>query len=149
MQGLLNVREVRLSPRERQLTELISRGLGRNKQSAAELQITEGTVKVYLCKLFRKTGVHDRYELALHGLRNLGVSGVSTGTQDPQQLGRSSSQHPSDRTPRQTNSYHLFWEMATNNGTEQRSRVRPRSVAAPLSFLSRETAPSYHRTGSQ
>ena len=77
LNGLLDVREVRLSPRERQLTELVSRGLS-NKQIAAELMISEGTIKVYLCKLFRKVGVHDRYELALHGLRTLGVTGVST-----------------------------------------------------------------------
>jgi two-component system nitrate/nitrite response regulator NarL len=83
LHGLLNVREVKLSPRERQLTEMVSRGLS-NKQIAAELMISEGTVKVYMCKLFRKIGVHDRYELALHGLRNLGVSGVMTTGISPQ-----------------------------------------------------------------
>ena len=82
LHGLLNVREVRLSPRERQLTELVSRGFS-NKQIGAELAITEGTVKVYMAKLFRKVGVQDRYELALHGLRNLGVSGVTAGSSAP------------------------------------------------------------------
>jgi DNA-binding NarL/FixJ family response regulator len=73
MNSMLQVREVKLSPRERQLMWLIAQGLS-NKQLAAELSISEGTVKVYLAKLFRKVGVHDRYELAMHGLRSLGMS---------------------------------------------------------------------------
>jgi DNA-binding NarL/FixJ family response regulator len=76
LNSLLQVREVRLSPRERQLLRLVTEGLS-NKQLAAELSISEGTVKVYLAKLFRKMGVHDRYELALHGLRTLGVTTLS------------------------------------------------------------------------
>jgi hypothetical protein len=35
---------------------------------------------VYLHKLFQKLGVHDRYELALHGLKNRGVTAVTTTT---------------------------------------------------------------------
>ncbi len=68
---LLTVREVRLSPRERQLLQLVSQGLS-NKQVAAALSIAEGTVKVYFSKLFRKLNVNDRFELALYGLRHLG-----------------------------------------------------------------------------
>ena len=75
LNSLLQVREVRLSPRERQLLRLIAQGYS-NKQIGGELMISEGTVKVYLAKLFRKVGVHDRYELALHGLRGLGVSNI-------------------------------------------------------------------------
>ena len=36
--------------------------------------ISEGSVKVYLSRLFDKLGVKDRYELALFGLRNLTAS---------------------------------------------------------------------------
>lgn len=78
MNSLLQVREVRLSPRERQLLSLVALGLS-NKQLAAELMISEGTIKVYLAKLFRKVDVHDRYELAMHGLRMLGFVGVQAG----------------------------------------------------------------------
>jgi DNA-binding NarL/FixJ family response regulator len=78
MNSLLQVREVRLSPRERQLLRLVAQGLS-NKQLALELSISEGTVKVYLAKLFRKVGVHDRYELAMHGLRSLGLTGMNGG----------------------------------------------------------------------
>jgi DNA-binding NarL/FixJ family response regulator len=73
LNSLLEVREVRLSPRERQLLRLVAQGLS-NKQLAGELMISEGTVKVYMAKLFRKVGVHDRYELAMHGLRSLGLT---------------------------------------------------------------------------
>jgi DNA-binding NarL/FixJ family response regulator len=75
LNSLLEVRRVRLSPRERQLMRLVAQGFS-NKQLAAELMISEGTVKVYLAKLFRKIGVHDRYELAMFGLRSMGVTAV-------------------------------------------------------------------------
>ena len=52
---------------------LIAQGLS-NKEIASQLMISEGTVKVYLAKLFRKVGEHDRYELAMHGLRSLGLA---------------------------------------------------------------------------
>jgi len=33
--------------------------------------ITEGTVKVYLYKLFQKLGMNDRLDMALYGRKNL------------------------------------------------------------------------------
>ncbi len=78
MESLLECRSVRLSPREAQLLELVTRGLG-NKQIAGELRISEGTVKVYFSKLFRKVGVRDRFELALYGLDEKNLSGDSRG----------------------------------------------------------------------
>jgi DNA-binding NarL/FixJ family response regulator len=36
-----------------------------NKEIAAELRLTEGTVKEYLHHIFRKLGVRNRTELAL------------------------------------------------------------------------------------
>jgi two-component system, NarL family, nitrate/nitrite response regulator NarL len=53
-----------LSPRERKLVALVARGL-RNREIAAELGITEGTVKVYLHAIFDKLGVASRTELAI------------------------------------------------------------------------------------
>jgi two-component system nitrate/nitrite response regulator NarP len=55
---------VPLSNRERQLVALVARGM-RNRDIAAELGITEGTVKVYLHAIFDKLGVANRTELAL------------------------------------------------------------------------------------
>jgi DNA-binding NarL/FixJ family response regulator len=62
-------RSVSLSPRESQIVALLTEGQ-KNKEIAARLSISEGTVKVYLSKLFAKVGAKDRYELALFGLRN-------------------------------------------------------------------------------
>src|SRR5580658_4930834 len=70
-QAVLNTRRCHLSRREGQLLKLIAQGL-RNKEIAFALSITEGTVKVYLSRLFSKVGVSDRYELALLGLRHSG-----------------------------------------------------------------------------
>ncbi|HET8550033.1 MAG TPA: response regulator transcription factor [Bryobacteraceae bacterium] len=67
---MLTSRPVRLTPRESQLVMLLARGL-KNKEIAAELNISEGTVKVYLSKLFEKVGAKDRFELALFGLKNM------------------------------------------------------------------------------
>lgn len=53
-----------LSPRERELVELVRKGL-RNRDIAAQLGVTEGTVKVYLHAIFEKVGVDNRTELAL------------------------------------------------------------------------------------
>lgn len=68
------VETVRLTNRESQLLELLARGM-KNREIASALSITEGTVKVYLSRLFQKAGVRDRYELGIYGVRNL--SGVA------------------------------------------------------------------------
>jgi DNA-binding NarL/FixJ family response regulator len=53
----------RLSEREQMVAALVSRGL-RNRQIAAELKISENTVKRHLQSIFSKTGARDRVELA-------------------------------------------------------------------------------------
>jgi two-component system nitrate/nitrite response regulator NarP len=53
-----------LSGKERAVVGLVSQGL-RNKEIAAELGITEGTVKVHLHNIYEKVGVSNRTELAL------------------------------------------------------------------------------------
>lgn len=79
--GLDLARTVRLTPREGQLVSLLAQGL-KNKEIATVLGISEGTVKVYLSKLFDKVGAKDRFELALFGLKNLG--GTNSGfTKEP------------------------------------------------------------------
>ena len=55
---------VALAPRERQLIRFVRRGL-RNREIAKELNVTEGTVKVYLHAIFEKLGVKNRTELAI------------------------------------------------------------------------------------
>lgn len=76
--------KVALTNRENQIVALLSQGL-KNKEIAYALEISEGTAKVYLSKLFRKVGVKDRYELALYGMRNLAgdQAGLGNGVQLP------------------------------------------------------------------
>lgn len=54
----------RLSERERQIAQLVANGL-RNRDIAAELKISENTVKRHLQSIFDKTGARDRLELAV------------------------------------------------------------------------------------
>jgi two-component system, NarL family, nitrate/nitrite response regulator NarL len=60
-----------LTPRERQLIELVRQGL-RNRDIAAQLGVTEGTVKVYLHAIFDKVSVDNRTELAMRAGELLG-----------------------------------------------------------------------------
>lgn len=77
--GFLNRRNLpRLTPREYEIVALICRGM-KNKQIAGELSITIGTVKVHLMHIFEKTGVKDRFELALEAHKLIGLSGVEEG----------------------------------------------------------------------
>jgi DNA-binding NarL/FixJ family response regulator len=68
--SIMTARSYSLTRREGQLVALLSQGL-KNKEIATALSISEGTVKVYMSRLFQKLGVKDRFELALYGLRNL------------------------------------------------------------------------------
>jgi two-component system nitrate/nitrite response regulator NarP len=61
-----------LTPRERELVELVSQGL-RNRDIAGQLGVTEGTVKVYLHAIFDKVGVENRTELAMRAADLLGA----------------------------------------------------------------------------
>jgi DNA-binding NarL/FixJ family response regulator len=62
----------RLTPREKEIVHHVCGGL-KNKEIADALSITAGTVKVHLMHVFEKTGVKDRFELAVHGRRLLGI----------------------------------------------------------------------------
>ena len=53
-----------LSKREKAIAGLVARGL-RNREIASELGMTEGTVKVYLHRIYEKLGVSSRTELAI------------------------------------------------------------------------------------
>jgi two-component system, NarL family, nitrate/nitrite response regulator NarL len=53
-----------LSRRERQVTELVSEGFS-NREIAAQLQLSEHTVKNYIFHIFEKLGIASRLELVL------------------------------------------------------------------------------------
>jgi DNA-binding NarL/FixJ family response regulator len=79
--SIMSARRYSLTRREGQLVSLLSQGL-KNKEIATALTISEGTVKVYLSRLFQKLGVKDRFELALYGLKNLTPGGnIMEGSQ--------------------------------------------------------------------
>jgi two-component system nitrate/nitrite response regulator NarL len=76
---LLCSKRVALTPRERQLAGLLTQGM-KNKEISYSLGITEGTVKVYLSRLFQKVGVKDRFELALFAIEHFyGTHGGTWG----------------------------------------------------------------------
>jgi DNA-binding NarL/FixJ family response regulator len=65
--GLLSRKQSsRLTHRELEVARLVCQGL-RNKEIATALHITPGTVKVHLMHIFEKTGLQNRFALALHG----------------------------------------------------------------------------------
>jgi DNA-binding NarL/FixJ family response regulator len=70
MDTALQMKRVVLTRREGELIDLLAQGL-KNKELAYSLGISEGTVKVYLSRLYRKLGVADRFELALYALKNM------------------------------------------------------------------------------
>lgn len=59
----------RLTLRERQVVGLVRFGK-MNKEIAHELQLTEGTIKEYLNRIFRKLNVKNRTELAIWAYQN-------------------------------------------------------------------------------
>jgi len=54
----------KLTPREDAVAQLVARGMA-NKAVGRELGISEGTVKVYLSRIYEKLGLSSRTELAL------------------------------------------------------------------------------------
>ena len=65
------VGDIKLSKRQKQLILMLDRGLS-NRDIAAELNISEHTVKVHLWRLFRRLGVNSRTQ-TLHFARTHGL----------------------------------------------------------------------------
>ena len=85
MESVLLATRHQLTRREGEVIGLISQGL-KNKQIAHVLGIGEGTVKVYLSRIFKKVGVDDRFQLALYAVRNvLNSRGANLGGAAPEQ----------------------------------------------------------------
>jgi DNA-binding CsgD family transcriptional regulator len=134
--SFLTARTVTLTNRESQLVMLLAQGL-KNKEIAHALNISEGTVKVYLSRLFQKVGVKDRFELALYGLRNLQnlqAFGAAAAEFSPQfapslEPGRS-------RTPR----YHPLRTLVLERPAPMRKPSLPEQHAGPQYALGNQRA---------
>ena len=57
-----------LTRREQEIIALVSRGL-KNREIAEALSIATGTVKIHMMHVFEKTGIRDRFELAMYGMK--------------------------------------------------------------------------------
>lgn len=115
--GFFEARTVGLTPREAQLVILVAQGL-KNKEIAAEAGVSEATVRIYLSAIFRKLGVKDRYELAIHGIENM-LALRSVGSSHPTVL-------PQQRPGRRA----LFLQ-------------RPKSLATAAGSQIQETTPQF------
>ena len=67
--GGANAHPLRLSPRERQLVQLVVDGCS-NQEAAERLQIRRQTVKNHLSRIYEKVGVSTRVQLAVRALRD-------------------------------------------------------------------------------
>lgn len=67
-----------LTPREKQIVDLVSKAM-LNKEIAYELHLSEGTIKEYLNKVYRKLGFKNRTELAVWALLNPELSHMMRG----------------------------------------------------------------------
>jgi DNA-binding NarL/FixJ family response regulator len=65
-----------LTVRELQVMDLVEQGM-KNKEIAAALTISIGTVKIHLKHIFEKTGIRGRYGLALSALKQKGLLAVA------------------------------------------------------------------------
>ena len=59
-----------LSFREKQIAQLVCQAK-LNKEIASELRLTEGTIKEYLNRIFRKLEMKNRTQLAIWAIQNL------------------------------------------------------------------------------
>jgi len=58
-----------LTPREEQVVALVAEGLS-NRQTAAELNLSEHTIKKYVFRIFDKLGISSRVELVLYAVNH-------------------------------------------------------------------------------
>jgi two-component system nitrate/nitrite response regulator NarL len=117
--SLLTARRYTLTRREGQIVSLVAQGL-KNKELGVALNISEGTVKVYLSRLFKKLGLKDRFELALFGLKNL-TTGYGAASNP------SGSARPKPVTPGGQDPRSFFVERVPIQMMENRPRTRSSS----------------------
>jgi hypothetical protein len=96
---------------------LLAQGL-KNKEIAHATGLSEGTVKVYLTRLFQKVGVHDRLELALFALGNSFADAIPEPEPAAWPVSHGPAVHPGIRSP-------LPREITTSRAWYQQASVLP------------------------
>jgi DNA-binding NarL/FixJ family response regulator len=76
---------VPLSPREKQICALVSKGRS-NKKIAASLKLAASTVKKHLSTIFLKTSCHSRTELAVHYIQGAPAKTVRANSNNKPRL---------------------------------------------------------------
>ena len=76
-----------LTFREKQVVQLVSQGKA-NKEIAFNLILSEGTIKEYLNRIFRKVEVSNRTELAIWALTQRAAAKTPTKASLPSQIAR-------------------------------------------------------------
>jgi len=77
----------RLTVREREVISNVRMGM-KNREIAAAMGITAGTVKVHLMHIFEKTGLRDRVQLAQYAARLLAPISGEASRESPQDAAR-------------------------------------------------------------
>jgi len=72
----LSVEDVDLTRREREVLDLIGRGVTSDREIADELVISPATAGTHVRNILRKTGMHNRRELALIGMTSMDTNRV-------------------------------------------------------------------------
>jgi len=114
---ILTARRILTTRRERHVMGLLAQGL-KNKEIAHATGLSEGTVKVYLTRLFQKVGVHDRLELALFALGNSFADAIPEPEPAAWPVSHGPAVHPGIRSP-------LPREITTSRAWYQQASVLP------------------------
>jgi DNA-binding NarL/FixJ family response regulator len=114
---ILTARRIVTTRGERHVMGLLAQGL-KNKEIAHATGLSEGTVKVYLTRLFQKVGVHDRLELALFALGNSFADAIPEPELAAWPVSHRPAVHPGIRSP-------LPREITTSRAWHQQVSVLP------------------------